>query len=753
MSDEIAIPIHGRTTLRSLKLFPMSNAWFEHVASVEADARAESEWQIRENDEYEYELNSDVAFAPHPAISASRDPCRGRIRPGSLVGRLSLEVVFKSTGEHYGRVELEVTSRKMGYRDDYQQMLNDIARRATDLVFSADQVVEQTVTPDAEVDSATLYQRFAFLKAILESEVFNEAVLRVCSNPIRALVDTESDRPVTRISRCSGAAVRQFATGVDRIALPKGHVLAVKAGLETIPRTIRVTERVETCDVAENQFVRYVLEAFADLLRQVAALANAEGVVRREAVALAERMEVYLSEPFFRGVSQLSRLPLDSTALQRKEGYREILRAWTLWDTAAKLSWKGGDDVYSAGKKDVASLYEYWCYFKLLDIVQGVFGITDTDAAKELIGPSSDGLTLSLKEGRKAVLHGKYAPRKEGCRYRQLKIEFMYNATFNKTHHSGSWTLPMRPDYTIAFSPEGMKREEALANDLVTYVHFDAKYKVAELETLLKEMRDAEMDIPDEGATREVKLKRDVKRMDILKMHAYRDAIRRTGGAYVLYPGDKAKPIRMYEEILPGLGAFPLSPTVDSTEEITTFLREVAEHLCDRITRWENYTYRAHEIFAQGGKEFSEARAEVEKYLVKGDEAERNERDGKRRNLTAVTSQRHAEADRYFAHPFPDPRYEQVKWAYFKGLCVVQASKFNKPDPHDLVMITAPWNPPINMLVQRFAGEFTGAELKRVHPDCPIHLRHDEAYLLWDVRIIDTCEIERYMRKQGDLED
>ena len=31
------------------------------------------------------------------------------------------------------------------------------------------------------------------------------------------------------------------------------------------------------------------------------------------------------------------------------------------------------------------------------------------------------------------------------------------------------------------------------------------------------------------------------KNADLLKMHAYKDAIRRTGGAYVLYPGDKSK--------------------------------------------------------------------------------------------------------------------------------------------------------------------------------------------------------------------
>ena len=42
------------------------------------------------------------------------------------------------------------------------------------------------------------------------------------------------------------------------------------------------------------------------------------------------------------------------------------------FDLAAKLIWKGGDNVYEAGKKDIASLYEYWLFFTLLDLLKEV---------------------------------------------------------------------------------------------------------------------------------------------------------------------------------------------------------------------------------------------------------------------------------------------------------------------------------------------------------------------------------------------
>ena len=44
-------------------------------------------------------------------------------------------------------------------------------------------------------------------------------------------------------------------------------------------------------------------------------------------------------------------------------------------------------------------------------------------------------------------------------------------------------------------------------------------------------------------------------------MHAYKDAIRRTGGAYILYPGtDNQNPLKGFHEIIPGLGAFAIRP-------------------------------------------------------------------------------------------------------------------------------------------------------------------------------------------------
>ena len=72
-------------------------------------------------------------------------------------------------------------------------------------------------------------------------------------------------------------------------------------------------------------------------------------------------------------------------------------------------------------------------------------------------------------------------------------------------------------------------------------------------------------------------------------MHSYRDAIRRTHGAYIIYPGAGANPIKghsgyhawmEYHEILPGLGAFQLTPGSNSDQSATiihSFLSDVLD--------------------------------------------------------------------------------------------------------------------------------------------------------------------------------
>lgn len=268
-----------------------------------------------------------------------------------------------------------------------------------------------------------------------------------------------------------------------------------------------------------------------------------------------------LNADVFRGVSPPDMLPLGSPVLQRKEGYREIYQAWLRFDMAARLVWNGGDDVYRAGQRDIAALYEYWVFFKLLDIVTSVFKLS-ASATDQLIQPTADGFGLMLKSGEQLGFDGVTF-----AGARPLHARFSYNRSFGRNSSpsmAGSWTERMRPDYTLSLWPADFLDHEAEAQELMVHVHFDAKYRIDSIEQLFDlddEKLDARSTAADVADEKHKQRFGRYKRADLLKMHAYRDAIRRTQGAYVLYPGDLPKRWEGFHEILPGLGAFPIDQT------------------------------------------------------------------------------------------------------------------------------------------------------------------------------------------------
>lgn len=81
-------------------------------------------------------------------------------------------------------------------------------------------------------------------------------------------------------------------------------------------------------------------------------------------------------------------------------------------------------------------------------------------------------------------------------------------------------------------------------------------------------------------------------------MHAYRDAIRRTQGAYVIYPGQLGadKRLESFHEVLPGLGAFSLRPGVGTTV-LEAFLRDVVSHVADRASAREQHSFHTWQTY------------------------------------------------------------------------------------------------------------------------------------------------------------
>ena len=135
----------------------------------------------------------------------------GTIAPNIFVGTLSIPVLQKESLQECCKVPLEVQSIKSGYRDDYRDMLELITEKCTDLLLQANSPVSQHFEIDYTRDSQTLYQKFAFIKSIIGTEEFAEAIHRIVSAPVTKWTETKEEKDIRNARRFSNTNIKDYS--------------------------------------------------------------------------------------------------------------------------------------------------------------------------------------------------------------------------------------------------------------------------------------------------------------------------------------------------------------------------------------------------------------------------------------------------------------------------------------------------------------------------------------------------------------
>ncbi len=572
------------------------------ITDEDALQYGEAKYQLLEGCSYEYQFSDEVIKFKEKSkhniiINHSKfGKHKGSINPNINVGTHSLEIDGSSS-----LLPVEVRSLKSEYRTEYRFMLESITEKCTDLIMQIDSPINQYFETDFNKNPETLYQRFSFVKSIIDSLEFEEAIQKIVSNPTTKWEEESEVKDIRRIRRFNQKNIRQLVSNSNRMEISNDHFLNMSYGLTSIPTKIDSTRKTESINTAENRFIKHALEEFLFFCENCELKFEKYSTAKFESGLLATKISTLLNQSFFKQISRPTSLKLNSPILQKKSGYREVLNAWLKFDLAAKLIWHGGDNVYDAGKKDIATLYEYWLFFALLDLLKEVFEIEPKSIA-ELIQYDKGHLSLNLKQGTAIAMKGVFKSPS-----RNLNIQFSYNRSFGGGQpfpNSGSYTTTLRPDYTLSIWPEEIiKAIDAERTELITHIHFDAKYKVKNFYELISKSKDDELTEEEnieliKEEAEEVQ-KGTFKNQDLLKMHAYKDAIRRTGGAYVLYPGEgKDEPFRGFHELIPGLGAFVIKPNKDDKdkEHLKIFIQKVIANFIDRASQREHTAIKVYDI-------------------------------------------------------------------------------------------------------------------------------------------------------------
>ncbi len=435
---------------------------------------------------------------------------------------------------------LRVSSPKL-LASEVEQMLSEISERLAALPFGFATPTKGSFSRDAASAPDVAYQAAVLILNALSRggpHDLTGALSRIADNPYTVLRSERASVPLPLADRLTPSSLVDVMTGATLSdPMPADHPLAatpVAIALGgRVPEFVSVERVRSDLDNLENRFVVAVLDACLmtiDAVRNLARESKAPGAtaLERDCASAHEVLTVWRRHRTFDGLDPAGAAPLNSTVLQRQAGYRHILSFWM--DLIGRTRWLPRASALLA-LRDAPTLYEYWCYFKVVEVVEEHIG-----PAVSVDGPAQDDTGVHLKWSSRA----RFAS----------GVAVVFNERFGGRTSVGSGpkssSVPLRPDIVLRPSSG------------VFHV-LDAKFRRA---GVLADLADEPAESSEDAA----------KQADVHKMHAYRDALG-CQSAWVLYPG--TGPIREFAShgmVLSanaapaGVGTVPLRPSGDAAD-------------------------------------------------------------------------------------------------------------------------------------------------------------------------------------------
>ncbi len=468
----------------------------------------------------------------------------GFINYKNEIGRSEIQIIYKVGKEtRTFRFGFEVLSTKLDYHEHWRAIVEDIEReyrmlsldylRRTFHGFSPDQNGEH---PDIVWWSVFEEEQRKFIKA--------------CKSIV--------DRPRHRLH---GEEVYLRA---DKLKQTPHNIENRLAEHRKEPAYLyRVEQQVQSNDTQENRFLKFALQQigkrYEELRQRIEAVKTASETMKEAMLATSETLKRLQHHPFFRTVGRYKGMNQESMVLQRATGYSQVYRTWNLLRRAYSLN----DGLYRLQTKDIATLYEIWCFIEVSHIVKEQLHLENEDVEHRNRMEMNGIFSWELGKGE----HSRILFRKDGVELAELVYNPKNAGEVNDNVGMKDLvvpTVPQKPDIVLQLT-----KNDLLQGMRMTYL-FDAKYRI--------DGKDKGVDVPPEDA--------------INQMHRYRDAIyyrdyaanalkKEVIGGYILFPGDGepddvavSKFYKTIKEV--NIGAFPLRPKdVENRKLLERFIAEL----------------------------------------------------------------------------------------------------------------------------------------------------------------------------------
>lgn len=533
--------------------------WSEGVESVERDGQPIAKGEkapavFFDNAEYPVwvEFKSYVSKAQFGSILQNdndrftfrRGVLAGFINYGNDIGKSELNLVYQAGGENRRfTLGYEVLSTKLNYHEHWNKIIEDIEQEYRMLSLDYMRRTFHGFTPNEHGETPELIWWNVFAG---EREKFIKACRNIIERPRRRLRRYDTYQRADKIRRVTPSIENELAEHRTNEA----HLY-------------RIEEYTQSNDTQENRFLKYalaqIIAKYETLKSYIEDNKNASEELKHEMNACLDTMRHLYRNPFFRTVGRFKGLNQESLVLQKATGYSQVYRTWNMLRRAYSLQ----DGMYKLQTKDIATLYEIWCFIEVSHIVREQLEITKEDVEHRNRMEMNGVFTWELGRGE----HSRILFRKDGVELAELVYNPKHTERENDNismEHLVVPTVPQKPDIVLQLTKDDMKKGMKM-----TYL-FDAKYRIGG--------KEKGVDVPPDDA--------------INQMHRYRDAIyykeydegqlkKEVIGGYILFPGDgdpaDVAVSKFHETIKKvNIGAFPLRPKDERNRQLLeTFIKDL----------------------------------------------------------------------------------------------------------------------------------------------------------------------------------
>ena len=478
---------------------------------------------------------------------ASHYMLMGNLQFQNEVGFTTFEI--RSEKETLLEVTLEIFPTKLDYKKDYQKLLEEVNDEIYNLAYHF--IRKTYLGATTKLDGAPSMAEFYRLIS-KHFDQFLQAIKRIEQQPHHLLQN--------EYVKARGDQLRKLdSRGRNYLRKRPTLFVEVEKGVHVQNRTVMPTEGLRikkelTYDTLENRLIKFMIGRLVDKLSDLLdRIVNQRRWGNEEPDSdlidkighMIKQLESKQKSPFWRGIGRLDR-SVYSLVLQMAPGYRD---AYQIFLTVSKgLTLQG--KFYQMSVKDVATLYEYWTFLKLGQILSKKYDLLGQDIVKV----NREGLFVNLEANKTAKRVFQHPVTKE-------KIVLTY-----QKYEGNLPTLPQKPDTMLSIEKKG--------RDYSYHYIFDAKYRI---------------DYAGKGGYYQSRYQTPgPMEDDINTMHRYRDSIvtvnhgpyeRTAFGAYVLFPWqdeDIYQEHHFYKSINEvNIGALPFLPNA------TTLVEQFVERLIE----------------------------------------------------------------------------------------------------------------------------------------------------------------------------